>query len=231
MERAGESILGLDNIELELPVAGIGSRTLAAVLDYVCLGLLYFGWTVLCVLSLFPWSVTWGIAGLVAGYFALEWGFFAGFEVATGGRTPGKMAMKLRAVSAEGGRAGAGALLIRNLVRSIDLLLGLPLMVFDLRARRLGDRLAGTLVVHERPPELAAGRGVLLGRVPPGWGAREVSLVESFLARAGDLADRDAMALQILGRIRADAPEMLAGITPSADPVREIRRALAAGEG
>jgi hypothetical protein len=142
------------------------------------------------------------------------------------------MAMKLRSVSAEGGRAGAGALLIRNLVRSLDIFLGLPLMVFDLKSRRLGDRLAGTLVVHDRAPEVA-GRGVLLGRVPPGWGAREVAVVESFLARAGELGDvgeRDAMALRILRRIAADAPEMVAGIAPSADPVREIRRALAVGE-
>lgn len=230
MEPDGESILGLDNIQLELPVAGIGSRTLSALLDYLCLGLLFFAWTVLSIAAFFPWSTTWGVVALVGGYFLLEWGFFAGFEVASGGRTPGKMAMRLRAVSAEGGRAGATALLIRNLVRSVDLFLGLPLMVFDVKARRLGDRLAGTLVVHERAAELA-GRGVLLGRVPAGWGAREVALVESFLARAGQLADRDEMALRILRRIRADAPEMMAGITPSADPVAEIRRALAVGEG
>ena len=114
-------------------------------------------------------------------------------------------------------------------LRSLDVFLGLPLMVFDLKSRQLGDRLAGTLVVHDRMPEVA-GRGVLLGRVPPGWGAREVAVVESFLARAGELGDvgeRDAMALRILKRIAADAPEMMAGITPSADPVREIRRALA----
>ena len=109
----------------------------------------------------------------------------------------------------------------------------LPAVVYGLYL--LGCANGLTVILHEdhRMPEVA-GRGVLLGRVPPGWGAREVAVVESFLARAGELGDvgeRDAMALRILKRIAADAPEMMAGITPSADPVREIRRALAAGEG
>ena len=84
------------------------------------------------------------------------------------------------------------------------------LPIFDPLARRLGDRLAGTLVVHEQRQ-----REVLLGRVPPGWSAREVAIVESFLARAEELRDaaaRDQMARLLLSRMERDAPEMVAGL-------------------
>jgi hypothetical protein len=128
-------------------------------------------------------------------------------------------------VTAEGGTPSAGALLIRNLVRSIDLLVGVLLMAFDPLSRRLGDRLAGTLVIHDRPPEV----GPLLGRVPPGWGARELAAVEALLARAGTIEDPALvrrMAERVLDRIRRDAPGLLAGVDTGADPLAAIRQAL-----
>jgi uncharacterized RDD family membrane protein YckC len=221
-----ESILGLDNIRLDLPIAGIGSRSLAAFLDYLVLTALALLW-VFVVFLLERLTPGWAPAFLFVGWFLLDWGYFAGLEIATGGRTLGKMAVKLRVVTAEGGTPGPGALLTRNLVRSLDLVFGLPLMVVDPLSRRLGDRLAGTVVIHDRPPEPAP----VLGRVPPGWGPRELALVEAFLARAGSLDDLAAsweMADRILERIRRDAPELLAGTDPRNDPVGAIRQALQA---
>jgi hypothetical protein len=104
-------------------------------------------------------------------------------------------------------------------------------MAVDPLSRRLGDRLAGTLVVHDRGREAAA---PVLGRVPPGWGPRELAAVESFLARAGTLEDTAssyAMADRILDRIRRDAPELLAGVDTRRDPVAALRQALQAEEG
>lgn len=222
-----ESILGLDNIRLDLPIAGIGSRSLAAFLDYLVVMALAFVWVVLVAFLATQLTPAWAPALLIAGWFLLEWGYFAGMEVATGGRTLGKMAVKLRVVTAEGGTPGAGALLARNLVRSLDLIFGLPLMVLDPLSRRLGDRLGGTVVVHDRPPEAAP----LLGRVPPGWGPRELALVEAFLARAGGMDDMAAtweMADRILDRLRRDAPELLEGLDTRNDPIGSIRRALQA---
>ncbi len=221
-----ESILGLDNIRLDLPIAGIGSRSLAAFLDYLVLMALAFLWAFI-VFLLERLTAGWAPAFLFAGWFLLDWGYFAGLEIATGGRTLGKMAVKLRVVTAEGGTPGPGPLLARNLVRSLDLVFGLPLMVVDPLSRRLGDRLAGTVVIHDRSPEPAP----VLGRVPPGWGPRELALVEAFLARAGSLDDLAAsweMADRILERIRRDAPELLAGTDPRNDPVGAIRQALQA---
>jgi uncharacterized RDD family membrane protein YckC len=221
-----ESILGLDNIRLDLPIAGIGSRSLAAFLDYVGLALLSLLWMLLCGLILARLSPSLGIVILVSGLFLIDWGYFAGQEIATRGRTLGKRVMRLRVVTAEGGTPGAGALLIRNLVRTLDVLVGVVLMALDPLSRRLGDRLAGTLVVHDRPLEA----GPVLGRVPPGWGPRELAVVESFLARAGEMEDalRRRMAERILDAVRRDAPELLADAVPGADPVTALRRALAA---
>jgi len=220
-----ESILGLDNIRLDLPVASVGSRTLAAFFDYLIVTVLLLLWVIFSIFIRSSLSPTWAPALLVVGIFLLDWGYFAGFEVATGGRTPGKMALHLRVVTAEGGSAGAGALLIRNLVRSLDLVFGVPLMAVDPLSRRLGDRLAGTLVVHDREREAAP----VLGRVPPAWSARELAVVEAFLIRAETLEDTAAswqMADRILDRIRTDAPELLAGIDTRTNPLTALRQAL-----
>jgi len=222
-----ESILGLDNIRLDLPIAGIGSRSLAAFLDYLVVVALAFLWVFLVGLLMTRLTPAWAPALLIVGWFLLEWGYFAGMEVATGGRTLGKMAVKLRVVTAEGGTPGPGALLARNLVRSLDLIFGVLLMVLDPLSRRLGDRLGGTVVIHDRPPEAAP----VLGRVPPGWGPRELALVEAFLARAGGMDDMAAtweMADRILDRLRRDAPELLEGLDTRNDPIGSIRRALQA---
>jgi uncharacterized RDD family membrane protein YckC len=223
-----ESILGLDNIRLDLPVAGVGSRSLAVFLDYVVLGVLSFLWVLFGVFLSSVLSSSWLPALVLGGLFLIDWGYFAGSEIAMGGRTLGKKALGLRVVTAEGGTPGPGALLIRNLVRTLDLLVGVVMMAIDPLSRRLGDRLAGTLVVHDRRPEV----GPVLGRVPPGWGPRELAAAEAFLARADTLQDpalRREMAGRILERIRRDAPEMLAGVDEG-DPVAAVRQALQAGE-
>ena len=224
MEPQRESILGLDNIRLDLPVASAGSRALALALDYLILAVVALIWILLCVLGLSQWLTGgWALGVALVGLLLLEWGYFAGLEVAFGGRTAGKRALGLRVVTAEGASPGAGALVIRNLVRLVDLIVGLPLVVLDPLGRRLGDRLAGTLVVHDR----RRGTEVLLGRVPPGWGVGEVATLEAFLARAGEIERERAGALagRLLGRLERDVPEWLAGVD-RADPVAALRRAL-----
>ena len=224
-----ESILGLDNIRLDLPVAGVGSRVLAALLDYLVMAFAGLVWFILWVL-LFAEQGPWAIALLLIVFFLLEWGYFAGQEIAMGGRTLGKKALKLRVLTAEGGTPGPGALLARNLVRSLDIVFGIPLLALDPLSRRLGDRLAGTIVVHEREREAAP----VLGRVPPGWSARELVLVEALLARARVLDDPALvrqMAGRVLQRIAVDAPELLAGVDTRSDPVAALRQALQVEEG
>lgn len=231
-EARRDSILGLDNIRLDLPVAGLGSRSLAVLLDYLVLAVVIVAWVFVGGLALAVVSPDLAAIFMVSSLFLLQWGYFAIQEIVTRGRTLGKRVMGLRVVTAEGGTPGPGALLIRNLVKSLDIVFGVPLMAIDPLSRRLGDRLAGTLVVHERAREETA--SPLFGRVPPGWSARELVAVESFLSRARSLEDVAAvyeMADRILLRIRRDAPDLLAGVDTRTDPVAAIRQALRVEEG
>ncbi|MEL7058922.1 MAG: RDD family protein [Acidobacteriota bacterium] len=226
-------ILGLDNVQLDLELAGIGSRTLAIVLDYLVLmvgfALVLSG--ALAVASIFAFESIWPwVIGLLA-IFALQLGYFAAFEIATQGRTPGKMALGLRSVSDLGGRPSTSAFLVRNLLRAIDTPLGVLPIMLDGRCRRFGDMVAHTLVVHDRPERAT----VDVGRVPTAWGLREVTVVESFLERADRMeeARAAAMAQEILDWMWRRHPQFLAeaGLTEPGiergDPVLWLRAVLA----
>ena len=83
--------------------------------------------------------------------FAFEWRF---------GRTPGKVNRGLLVVTAEGEAPGPRAVAVRNLLRYVDLL-GLPPLVLGAvvalasGGRRVGDHLAGTVVVRATAGEAA----------------------------------------------------------------------------
>lgn len=224
--RAAESILGIDNIALELPIAGVGSRVLAAVLDLLGLFVLevaaFIGTVVLLgLLDAQPW---WAFVALLVVLFLLQWGYFAVQEMATRGRTLGKAAVGVRVVSASGGMPSLGSLLARNLIRTVDFLVGIPMMAVDPLARRLGDRVAGTLVVHDRKPA----EELILGRTPQGWGARRVGLVESYLRRAPQLAPGRSrhLAGRLLELVDRDAPGFLDEVRSYSDPELALRRAF-----
>jgi len=70
-------------------------------------------------------------------------------------RTPGKRFFELRVVRTDGGRAGYGAALVRTLLRVVDwlpalYLTGAALIWTTPRNQRLGDLVAGTVVVRPR---------------------------------------------------------------------------------
>lgn len=224
------AILGLDNVRLELPLAGIGSRTLAALLDYLMLTFLMILWLLggLITLGFFEVAGGWVVAVLLIGAFLLQWGYFAVLEIVMDGQTPGKLAVGLRVVSHRAGKPSAAAILVRNFLRTIDVWFGLPVMAVDRRARRLGDFIAGTLVVHHREPSVEE---VRLRRLPSGWGAREIAVVESFLGRAAVMETERAwgLARQLLDWIEQQEPDFLpADWTSTPDPILTLRTALAA---
>ena len=115
-------------------------------------------------------------------------------------------------------------------MRTIDLVAGVPLMAIDPLSRRLGDRLGGTLVVHDRPLEA----GPVLGRVPPGWGARELAVWRASSSAPGPWRTR-----RWCGGWRsasstasgATLPTCSRASIPAADPVAAIRQALQVEEG
>jgi uncharacterized RDD family membrane protein YckC len=223
------TVLGLDNIPLELPVAGAGSRALSAALDYLVVGILVVLWGAGCLalgtLGRLGW---WALAVFFLGFFVIEYGYFAGVEIAREGQTFGKWALGLRVVTRDGARPGTAALLLRNAVRSVDLIVGVPLMATDALARRLGDRLAGTLVVHTHSPA----RETVALRTPRGWGAQDTALLETFLRRAPDMeASRaERLAGQLLDTIQVDDPDFALRIDRARGSVGALRQLIEGDE-
>ncbi len=154
-----------EQVALTFPVAGIGSRFVALLLDsLIQFGVVLVAGLLLVVLfaALGTHAQTaslaskWFIALLIFAGFLLYWGYFALFEAFWHGQTPGKRAMKLRVIKDSGRQITLFESLARNLLRTVDYLPSLYLagvitMLANKRNKRLGDLAAGTLVIHERP--------------------------------------------------------------------------------
>ncbi len=87
-------------------------------------------------------------------FFLAQWLYPVFFEVLGGGRTLGKRWLQLRVLMTDGRPIGWGPSLIRNLLRLVDGLpgaytLGLISLLLTRNFQRIGDLVAGTLVVHE----------------------------------------------------------------------------------
>lgn len=94
-----------------------------------------------------------GIAIYLILLFCLFWVYPVMFEVLNDGQTPGKRALGLRVVNANGTPVGWVPSIVRNLMRTVDMLpllygFGLIAGLIDRDSRRFGDMVAGTLVVH-----------------------------------------------------------------------------------
>ena len=148
-------------VVLTYSVAGIGSRVLAGLTDLViCAGVLVV--VVIAIVMLgggfslaFDRGASWGVAALILAQFAVLWGYYVLFEGLMDGQTPGKRLHRLRVVRDGGYSVTFGVSAVRNLVRMLDMqpgvfyLVGLSSLFFTKRGRRLGDLVAGTIVVRE----------------------------------------------------------------------------------
>ena len=222
------TVLGLDNIPLDLPIAGAGSRVLCAALDYLIVGILVIVWGAGCIaLGVMARRGWWAVALFLVGFFLIEYGYFAGVEIAREGQTFGKWALGLRVVTRDGARPGTAALLLRNVVRIVDMVVGVPLMATDPLARRLGDRLADTLVIHTHVPA----RETVARRTPAGWDAEDTVVLETFLRRAPGLesARAERMARELLETIKSDDPALAQHINPAVGPVEALRQLVEGG--
>jgi len=217
-----------EGVELELVLAGVGSRLVATLIDLMIMGsVLVALWIV--GFSAAPVAEGGGVLGaiLVVLSFLVVFGYDVAFETLASGRTPGKRAAGLRVVRLGGEPPGFLAAAIRNLLRLIDLLpafyaTGVFCILVTRRNQRLGDLAAGTLVVRERRPALPhAG-------APPDWAAAdrlaawdvsaitplELVTVRRFLDRRNQLQPhaRAHLAWDLAGRLRPKvmgAPETM----------------------
>lgn len=148
---------------LEFPVAGLGSRFVALLLDHVFQGAAIFVLILLVVIVAAMtgsrhWMSTsskWFFAILIALFFLLFWGYYTLFEAFWHGQTPGKRIMHLRVIKDSGRQITLFEAMARNLLRFVDYmpsayLAGVITMLCNKRNKRLGDLAAGTLVIHER---------------------------------------------------------------------------------
>jgi uncharacterized RDD family membrane protein YckC len=155
-----------EQVELSFHVAGLGSRFVAVLIDGLLLAAAYFGVGVLLFVVLLAAGMnkrldllgSWMIAAIVIILFLLLWGYFALFEALWRGQTIGKRVMKLRVVKDSGRQITFFESLARNLLRYVDFLpffflTGVITMLCNKRNKRLGDFVAGTLVVHESTEE------------------------------------------------------------------------------
>ncbi|MEO8295454.1 MAG: stage II sporulation protein M [Gemmatimonadota bacterium] len=150
-----------ENVVLDYEVAGIGSRTLAAFIDVLILAAWFLA--TFLVVELLGLGNAWGswIRAIMFLIMALSyWGYFTFFEALRAGQTPGKRFSGIRVVRDTGHPVTMGAAGARGLLRTIDLfppllLADLILMALQPRAKRLGDLVAGTIVVRDTPIESA----------------------------------------------------------------------------
>jgi uncharacterized RDD family membrane protein YckC len=215
-----------EQVALEMPIAGIGSRFMAIAVDTLLQIVLYLAaFFVLIlvgplVLGLMPGAglvgAAIGPAVLVIASFCVYWGYFAAFEILWRGQTPGKRAAGIRVIKLSGRPIDATAAILRNLLRPVDFMPGLyaggvVCMFLNTHSRRIGDLVAGTVVVHDHRadepsslwrPEATKqtfAAGPEAGRVT----ADEIIVIETYLDRrhafSADVSDR--VAEQIAGRL------------------------------
>ena len=163
-----------ETVDIETPelvvvsytLAGVGSRIAAGLIDlFVCAALL-FAVIMLAVFVGSPVSpeeigrgtnssTAWASAVVVFMQFAILWGYYLLCEGLFDGRTLGKRLLGLRAVRDGGYSVGFAASAVRNLMRIIDLqplftyLVGIAGIAISKSGKRLGDVVAGTIVVRE----------------------------------------------------------------------------------
>ena len=113
-----------EHVLLDLEIAGIGSRALAAVLDMLILaGATIAVMTALAILGGYGVTIgRFGVAILLLGGFAAWTGYFIVFEGVRGGQTPGKRIAGIRVVMDTGHAVTLGAAAVRNLLRPADFL-------------------------------------------------------------------------------------------------------------
>jgi len=211
-----------EQIALELPLAGIGSRFLAIAIDTLIQILLYL-LTGLVFLLLLPEGLsiftflpkTLGPALAIFVGFAIYWGYFAVFEIIWRGQTPGKRIAGIRVIKHSGRPINAFEAIGRNLMRAVDGMpgvygVGLVCMMLNKESRRLGDFVAGTVVVHEKPSDQVRPTWNTASQMTSDSGemvqvtADELVLIETYLSRRFELEPevRLRTAIQIAERIK-----------------------------
>ena len=209
-----------ERVPLHFALASIGNRFIACAIDHaiqvLALGLILISAAVLSSFSFIERNISsapkWVFAVMVLLLFLVFAGYFAFFEWIWNGQTPGKRWLKLRVIREDGRPITFWEAAVRNLLRSFDMMpvpfysIGLISVFSTPRDQRIGDMVAGTVVVREREAEAPAFSQVFAAPVsdpalrrsfkPVDFQASlssltesEIQVVETFLRRRWDLDD------------------------------------------
>jgi uncharacterized RDD family membrane protein YckC len=224
---ATEEILVIETPErvpLHFALASIGNRFLACAIDHA----LQFAVYTLIFLAfylmmdyatfggLFKDAPKWVYAVLVIIGFLIFSSYFIFFEWLWSGQTPGKRWLKLRVIREDGRPVTFWEASVRNLLRIIDMMpvllvlpfysVGLICVFINRNDQRIGDMVAGSVVVRERETEAPSFDQVFAAPVSDSALRRsfkpvlftadlapltekEIEVVETFLRRRWDLPD------------------------------------------
>jgi uncharacterized RDD family membrane protein YckC len=210
-----------DAVVLELRLAKLPSRALAFAIDLMVMGLTYL-LVLIGVLAGLPIDEMLKVAVLLTLFVAVFVGYPVTMETLTRGRTLGKIALGLRVVRTDGGPIRFRQALARGLaglvvdfygVSGFTGVIAVLTSLFSPSGRRVGDMLAGTIVVRERQPAHRTADLVM----PPalaGW-AESVELsqlcdalalrIRQFLGRVGefDPAHRGSLGTDLAAQLAA----------------------------
>lgn len=224
-----EPVVTGDAVVLDIQIALLPVRALAALIDVIVIFVFYFLGLALYALAFTQLDDALTAAILIVFTVLTLVGYPLIMETTTRGRSLGKMALGLRVVSEDGGPERFRQALFRALAGFIELwmLTGGPAVICSLlsaKGKRIGDIFAGTVVITERTPRLAPPPAM-----PPmlahwasslqlsGLGAEQAELARQFLSRAHQLDPRvrDDMAHRILGEVASRvSPPPPHGVAP-----------------
>lgn len=234
-------IITPEHIELEFELAGLGSRMVAALVDY----LLQFGLVAVIFMALAFSNPALSrddlptlfksaqMAILLVLTFLILTGYFIFFEAIWNGQTPGKKLAQIQVIRDNGQPVAFVESLLRNLLRIVDILpfhylLGIAFIFINDKNKRIGDIVAKTIVVKLKEnlsptalPELDVKTDLVIdvSQITP----EEYSLVRRFLLRRGRLKLESRAKI---GKKLANQLMDKAGVDPNAAGPEEFLEAL-----
>ena len=184
-------------VRMTFRIAGPASRLGAYLIDTALRAGIVLG---MGMLLSYAGIIPWGLMLVI--WFGIEWFYFAFCEAMFDGRTVGKHVMGLRTIQKYGYPVSWWSALTRNFLRAADwwIFYGVALvsMMVTRRCQRLGDLVAGTVVIHESPVRLPTEPAILdtiqkipreqyNSYVPP---ERTLALIDQLLSRRTNSRER-----------------------------------------
>ncbi|KPJ90766.1 MAG: hypothetical protein AMJ53_12985 [Gammaproteobacteria bacterium SG8_11] len=215
-----------DAMELQLPIAGVGGRSYAFLIDWHIRFLFVLLWFIAIPLlfgqllkmdeffnEVFE-SAWWFILMVIGPPVVVYLFYHPVLELVMKGRTPGKRMAGVRIVTLEGHTPSVGAIIIRNVFRIVDSLpsgyvLGLIVAMSTKNAVRIGDIAAGTLLIYEDKVQKSLLQNLQNMATKPHIDARQWEIANELLSRWRSLErpKRTQLALQLFQNLGESVPQ------------------------